>query len=125
MKKPAIANFTGDPATQPFYILYGQVTKDSDGVLTTTMVKGDNQGIGGTTYWSRWMLYGTISAKMKVGRGGGVVSSFIMRSGSTSNPDDPSSVEDEVMYKSINIYLFIIYFYLFDETSFHHYNYSF
>ncbi len=56
------------------------------------------QGYGSTVYASRWLEYGTVSARVLAGKGLGVVSAFITRSDVGAVPDE---IDFEVVGKNI------------------------
>jgi len=56
------------------------------------------QGYGATVHASRWIEYGTVSARIKAGKGLGVVSAFITRSDIGEVPDE---IDFEVVGKNI------------------------
>ncbi|KAG0094959.1 hypothetical protein BGZ93_006515 [Podila epicladia] len=93
----ALTNFSGDPLDAPWTSDFmPNNARIENGNLVLTL-KGNNAvnkfgnrpGFGATVSSTRWMLYGTVTARIKSGSlSGGVVSSFIYRNAATGDEID-------------------------------------
>ncbi|KAF9086798.1 hypothetical protein BGX23_008570 [Mortierella sp. AD031] len=93
----AQANFSGDPTDAVWmtdFLPNNAHIENGNLVLrlqkgTTVNKFGNKPGFGATVSSTRWMLYGTVSARIKSGSwGGGIISSFIFRSSLTGDEID-------------------------------------
>lgn len=91
------SDFSGDPLDAPWISEFtpnNARVENGNLVLTlqpgnTLNAYGNRAGFGATVSSSRWMLYGTVSARIKSGSAsGGVISSFIFRNAMTGDEID-------------------------------------
>ncbi|KAG0048443.1 hypothetical protein BGZ83_006600 [Gryganskiella cystojenkinii] len=110
----ALANFSGNPADASWTSDFlPSNAKIENGNLVLTLLPGSNvnkfgnkPGFGATVSSTRWMLYGTVTARIKSGSPSrGIVSSFIYRSALTGDEIDyewvgqyPSEVQSNYYY---------------------------
>ncbi|KAG0365528.1 hypothetical protein BGZ54_006442, partial [Gamsiella multidivaricata] len=90
-------NFSGDPSEAPWTSDFlPSNTRIENGNLVLTLEPGNTinkfgnrAGFGATVSSTRWMLYGTVTARIKSGSpSGGVISSFIYRNAMTGDEVD-------------------------------------
>ena len=100
-----INNFNGDPSKAAWLMEQSTYSSIANGNLNlwmqATSQKGPTgviQGLGARVSWSRWIQYGNVTVRLKTATGGGVVTSFIARSGVGSD-NNSSFVEDEIDYE--------------------------
>ncbi|KAF9585649.1 hypothetical protein BGW38_001367 [Lunasporangiospora selenospora] len=113
----ALANFSGNPTDAPWTSDFTPSNvRIENGSLILTLKPGhtvnrfgNKPGFGATVSSTRWMLYGTVTARIKAGSpGGGIVSSFIYRSSITGDEIDyewvgkhPNEVQSNYYWRTL------------------------
>ncbi|KAF8940725.1 hypothetical protein BGZ58_005053 [Dissophora ornata] len=107
------ADFSGDPAEAPWttdFMPSNMRVENGNLVLTLENGKtvnkfGNRPGFGATVSSTRWMLYGTVTARIKAGSlSSGIISSFIYRNSMTGDEIDFEWVGKEVNEVQSNFY---------------------
>ncbi|KAF9125983.1 hypothetical protein BGW39_007005 [Mortierella sp. 14UC] len=108
------ANFSGNPLDAAWTTDFqSNNARVENGNLVLKMQKGNSvnkfgnkPGFGATVSSTRWMLYGTVSVRIKSGSwGGGIISSFIFRSALTGDekyPSTPSQIQFSIWDRELS-----------------------